>query len=152
MRLGRVAAGGGTTISIKCFEAMFVAGSLRAVNATVASADIDHAVDLVEQGRAAYTPSIASLSPSTRSAGGAAFALTITSASGYRFHDNAKVTVNGNEYTPDSISEDGQTIVVTVPAAEIATTGAKPVVVRNYARVRNAASFAASAASNITVS
>jgi hypothetical protein len=71
-------------------------------------------------------PSITSISPSSATAGGSDFVLTIN---GNKFVSYSIVNFNGSFLTPTFVNS--QQLVVTIPAASIAQTGTLQVLVQN---------------------
>src|SRR5271166_3890080 len=71
-------------------------------------------------------PSVTSISPSSITAGGSSFVLTIN---GNDFSSDSIVDFNGSSLTPSLVNS--HQLVATVPAADIAKPGTLPVVVLN---------------------
>ena len=75
-------------------------------------------------------PAIATLSPSSASAGGAAFTLTVN---GTNFSSKAVVNWNGVAQTANTTFVSGNQLMVSIPASDIATAGTISVSVTNPA-------------------
>ena len=86
------------------------------------------------------TPTIATLTPNSQVVGGPAVTLTIA---GTGFTATATVNFNGVSYAQTSST--ATSLVVTIPAAALATVGVFPVTVTNSAGTSNALSFTVSA-------
>jgi hypothetical protein len=80
----------------------------------------------ISQQAFAQTPAIASISPSTVTAGSPAFNLTIT---GNNFNSTSRIQINGNTLTPSSTI--ATQLTATVPASLVASAGSLSVTVFN---------------------
>lgn len=87
---------------------------------------------------AASTPTISGISPSSATAGGAAFTLSVAGTS---FNPNSRVRWNGTERS--TVLAGSTTLTASIPAGDIAAAGASTVTVADLGtgRISNAASF-----------
>jgi hypothetical protein len=91
------------------------------------------------------TPSVASLSPSTATAGGAGFTLTVN---GHHFDSNAVVVWNGTALTTSFVSR--TQLTASVPSSDITSPGPAEVFVYNPANTGDTTTVGSIAASDNT--
>jgi subtilase family serine protease len=95
------------------------------------------------QASSTSAPAITSLSPSSATAGGASFTLTVN---GSGFVSGSKVDWNGTALTTTYVSS--TQVTATVPASDIATAGTASVTVVNGSTVSNAETFTINSSRN----